>query len=142
MIIKKFSNGNINMRLEKCDVENRMVNENIYHDDMFMSDLYIEQGDDGYSYILDHNKQLVYYLGSYMVQNPLKWLLDTLQDAYNNSKTVKIYPYKSKTLYQEIIDSQEEVWYNKYIATKKQLKSFEEAYETRLYTKADSRNSH
>lgn len=107
MIIKKFKNGNINLKLESCDIEDNIVDENVYHDDMFMHDLYIEQGEDGYNYILDHNKQLVYYLGSYMVQNPLKWILDTLKDAYDNGKTVKIYPMDNKNLYQEILDNQE-----------------------------------
>lgn len=77
--IKKFKNGKIVIRLEKkYDVlTDGTISESVYHTDMFFSDLCIEQIN-GYQYIVDCNTQRVYELGSYLLQNPLKWILDTL----------------------------------------------------------------
>lgn len=54
--------------------------EHIYHNDMTNKDLYIETVADG-SYVLDYNTQKAYSLGSYLVQNPLKLILDTLVET-------------------------------------------------------------
>ena len=79
-MIKKFKNGKLKLSIKKGECElNGEVNESFYHDEMFMSDLYINQIN-GYMYITDYNKQLVYDLGSYLMQNPLKYLLDELEE--------------------------------------------------------------
>ena len=96
MEIKKLKNGNLVLKLEKREV----VTENIYHDEMFMSDLSINQIN-GYQYLVDYNRSLVYDLGSYYCQNPLKELLGTLE----KDKRIKLYPEnkrKSKDLIEDL----------------------------------------
>ena len=102
MKIKKFKNGKITMTLEKnYDFnEDGSINENVYHDDMFMSDLYINQIN-GYQYVTDYNTQRVYNLGSYLLQNPLKYILDELKE---HGKMI-LYPLskrESKSLLQDL----------------------------------------
>lgn len=75
-MIKKFKNGKI---LLKPDSIEDILNESFYHDEMFMSDLYINQIN-GYMYVVDFNRDLVYELGSYLMQNPLKYILDELEE--------------------------------------------------------------
>lgn len=79
-MIKKFKNGKLVLRVEKDDFEtDGTVRETFYHDEMFMSDLYINQIN-GYQYLVDFNKSLVYDLGSYLMQNPLKYILEELEE--------------------------------------------------------------
>jgi hypothetical protein len=93
MTIKKFINGKIKMSVQKqYDINpDGTIDENIYHNDMFFSDLSINQIN-GYQYIVDYNTQLVYEMGSYLLQNPLKFILDTLQE---NGK-MYLYPLTKK----------------------------------------------
>lgn len=80
MKITKFKNGKIKLELEASDFDNQgNVREEVYHDDMCMHNLYIEQIN-GYQYIVDMSTQRVYELGSYLLQNPLKYLLDELKE--------------------------------------------------------------
>ena len=80
MIIKKFKNGKVKLQVEKCDrLSDGTVDENVYHDDMCCDDLYIHQIN-GYQYVVDFNTSTVYELGSYLLQNPLKWILDILEE--------------------------------------------------------------
>ena len=77
-MIKKFKNGKLVLKVEKDDFEkDGTVRESFYHDDMFFEDLYINQIN-GYHYLVDFNKSLVYDLGSYLMQNPLKYILEEL----------------------------------------------------------------
>ena len=77
-LIKKFKNGKIKVELDYRDDGNTAQEiESVYHDDMFMADLYLNQIN-GYQYLVDWNTQLVYELGSYLFQNPLKEMLDEL----------------------------------------------------------------
>ena len=77
-MIKKFKNGKLVLKVEKDDFEkDGSVRETFYHDDMFFDDLYINQIN-GYHYLVDFNKSLVYDLGSYLMQNPLKYILEEL----------------------------------------------------------------
>ena len=46
---------------------------------MFMSDLYLNQIN-GYMYIVDYNRILVYEIRSYFLHNPLKYILDELEE--------------------------------------------------------------
>lgn len=75
-MIKKFKNGKI---LLKPDTMEDIKNESFYHDEMFMADLYLNQIN-GYMYIVDFNRSLVYELGNYLLQNPLKYILDELME--------------------------------------------------------------
>jgi hypothetical protein len=101
--IKKFKNGKIKLQVCKKSFykeENGSVNENFYHDEMFMNDLYLNQID-GYMYLVDFNKSLVYEIGSYLMQNPLKEILETLE----NCKPLYFYPLskkQSKSLLQDL----------------------------------------
>lgn len=79
-MIKKFKNGKILLKPDKIDIlDDGSIDENFYHDDMCFSDLYINQIN-GYMYIVDFNTSLVYELGSYLLQNPLKYILDELEE--------------------------------------------------------------
>ena len=91
-MIKKFRNGKLVLRVEKDDLnEDGTAGETFYHNEMFMSDLYINQIN-GYQYLVDWDKSLVYELGSYLVQNPLKWLLDELAER----KKLILYPLSKR----------------------------------------------
>ena len=100
MIIKKFKNGKILLKTEKADFKNNIIDENIYHNSMFMESLCIDQIN-GYNYITDFNTNRVYDLGSYLLQNPLKFLLDTLTEK----KKMYLLPLtkrQSKSLLQDL----------------------------------------
>ena len=91
-MIKKFKNGKILLKPDKMDIlEDGSIDESFYHDDMFIQDLYINQIN-GYQYIVDFNTGLVYELGSYLLQNPLKYILDELEE---NGK-MYLYPLTRK----------------------------------------------
>lgn len=91
-MIKKFKNGKLLLKVEKIDFINKNeVDENFYHDTMFFADLYINQIN-GYQYLVDFNKSLVYELGSYLLQNPLKFLLEELAEK----NKIYFYPLSKK----------------------------------------------
>lgn len=99
-MIKKFKNGKILLSVTKSDFDGGSVSENFYHDEMFYSDLYINQIN-GYQYITDFNTGLVYEIGSYLLQNPLKYILDELTE----NKKMYLYPLtkkQSKSLLQDM----------------------------------------
>jgi len=102
MIIKKFKNGNINLKLQKEDIEDGQIDENVYHDEMFMDDLYIHIDYNGDKWIADYNTGRAYYLGSYLLQNPLKSLLDTLYDFHKDNKVYKLEPITDEEALKEI----------------------------------------
>jgi len=92
--IKKFKNGKITITLDRkydIDSDTNEVSEGIYHDDMFMEDLYFQTINVSI-YLIDFNTSLVYEVGSYLMQNPLKWLLDTLQE----DGKIHFYPLSKK----------------------------------------------
>lgn len=82
-MIKKFKNGKIKLSAPlKNDAylwEGGKLQEEYYFDVMFMSDLSFNEIN-GYIYIVDFNTQLVYELESQNIQNPLKWLLDSIAE--------------------------------------------------------------
>lgn len=85
-MIKKFKNGNIRLYAPKKGTmddyllnEDGSICENYYHDNMFMEDLSFNQIN-GYMYLVDFNTSLVYELESQNIQNPLKWLLDSIEE--------------------------------------------------------------
>ena len=91
-IVKKFKNGKIKIQLDYMNEGTTAQEiESVYHDDMFMSDLYINQAN-GYSYLVDFNTGLVYELGSYLMQNPLKQILDELLEK----NKIYFYPLTKK----------------------------------------------
>lgn len=86
-MIKKFKNGKIKLVSPKKDDQwlrdqynDNEITDDYYHDIMFMEDISFNQIN-GYMYIVDFNTQLVYELESQNIQNPLKWLLDTINEA-------------------------------------------------------------
>jgi hypothetical protein len=102
MIIKKFKNGKLLLKTQKEDFNNteNLIDDGIYHDDMFMQDLSINQIN-GYQYITDFNTNRVYELGSYLMQNPLKYLLDELTE--NKKMYLKpVTKKESKSLLQDL----------------------------------------
>lgn len=92
MKIKKFKNGKIKMALESNDKfyygdGNGGYNiDEMYDSEITMKDIYIQQIN-GYQYYVDFNTGLVYEMGSYLLQNPLKYLLDCLIEG-----SVYLYP--------------------------------------------------
>lgn len=90
--IRKFKNGKIAFRVDASySIKNGELDENYYHDGMFMNDLYLNQIN-GYMYLVDYNTQLVYELGSYLMQNPLKYLLDSIMEEHKKGKAFYLYP--------------------------------------------------
>ena len=83
MIIKKFKNGKVKMQLERSDFfyyadgNGGIDIDRLYDNEITMSDLYIQQIN-GYQYMVDFNTNTVYELGSYLMQNPLKFIADEL----------------------------------------------------------------
>ena len=106
MKIKKFKNGKIKLELEKSDHE-LTDHDTVYHDDMFFSDLYIDTINGDYI-IIDYNTSIIYdYFNSYMLQNPLKTLID---DIFNSEKGY-IYLYPSFDININTIDSMQDQEY-------------------------------
>lgn len=102
MEIKKFKNGKIKMVVQReyDYISDGSISKMVYHYDMFFADLSINQIN-GYQYICDFNTGLVYEMGSYLMQNPLKFILDTLQE----DKQICLYPLskkESKSLLQDL----------------------------------------
>ncbi len=91
--IKKFKNGKIKMQVPKNSIyyNENGVDENFYHNEMFMSDLYFNQIN-GYMYLIDFNKSIAYEIGSYLLQNPIKYILEEL----TNKKVLYLYPLTKK----------------------------------------------
>ena len=87
-MIKKFKNGNIVLDIRE-DIKKGYYEktiegiENFYHHDMCMEDLYINQIN-GYLYIVDFNKRLVYDLP--------RGYLNFLEELLNKGK-IKLIPY-------------------------------------------------
>src|SRR5665647_967542 len=102
MLIKKFENGKIKLTIQKeYDLNiDGTISDSVYHDDIEGNDLYLNQIN-GYQYLVDFNTSLVYELGSYLLQNPLNYLLDSFQ----TSKSIYFYPLsrkESKSLLQDL----------------------------------------
>ncbi len=105
MDIKKFKNGKIKMSIQRdYDInDDGSINENVYHDDMFMSDLSFNQIN-GYMYLIDQNTQNVYDLqnhGYSIMMNTLVQLLDELEKI----GVIYFYPLtkkESKSLLQDL----------------------------------------
>ena len=90
--IKKFKNGKLAFRVDASySIKDGELDEKYYHDGMFMEDLYLNQIN-GYMYLVDYNTQRVYEIGSYLVQNPLKYLLDTILEHHKAGKVFHLYP--------------------------------------------------
>jgi hypothetical protein len=111
-MIKKFKNGKILLQVKSIDFDGLQVSESFYHDDMFFSDLSLNQIN-GYMYLVDYNTQLVYEyiqlggLQSYNpiysicnVQNALKEIIDGLTEY----KKVYLFPLTKKESESLLID--------------------------------------
>ena len=90
-MIKKFKNGNIVLDIRE-DIKKGYYEktidgiENFYHNEMYMEDLYVNQIN-GYLYIVDFNKRLVYDLP--------RGYLNFLKELLNKGK-IKLIPYGKK----------------------------------------------
>lgn len=85
-MIRKFKNGNIVL---KMDNQKEFDIDLFYNEDMFWEDLYFNQIE-GYMYLVDYNKTLVYDFGDcYM--NILLYLKERLERG-----TVRLYPLPKK----------------------------------------------
>jgi hypothetical protein len=81
--VKKFKNGKLKLFIDKNSIyinKDGTIDEEYYHNEMFMNDLSIDFIENEW-YIVDTNKWLVYRMGSYLMQNPIKEILDTLQES-------------------------------------------------------------
>lgn len=81
MLIKKFKNENISLKLEKTD--HPALDSIMDSDDLFMADLYIHQSRSGWRYLIDTNAQKAYSLDDYGY--------DTLEELITG-KTARVYP--------------------------------------------------
>ena len=90
-MIRKFKNGNIVLDIRE-DIKKGYYEktidgiENFYHNEMYMEDLYVNQIN-GYLYIVDFNKRLVYDLP--------RGYLNFLKELLNKGK-IKLIPYGKK----------------------------------------------
>ena len=100
-MIKKFKNGNIVLDI-KDDIRSGYYEktiegiENFCHNEMYMEDLYVNQIN-GYLYIVDFNKRLVYDLP--------RGYLNFLEELLNKGK-IKLIPY-GKRISKELINDLE-----------------------------------
>ena len=90
-MIRKFKNGNIVLDIRddiKSGYYEKTIDgiENFYHNEMYMEDLYVNQIN-GYLYIVDFNKRLVYDLP--------RGYLNFLKELLNKGK-IKLIPYGKK----------------------------------------------
>ena len=90
-MIRKFKNGNIVLDIRddiKKGYYEKTIDgiENFYHNEMYMEDLYVNQIN-GYLYIVDFNKRLVYDLP--------RGYLNFLKELLNKGK-IKLIPYGKK----------------------------------------------
>lgn len=105
--IKKFKNGKIAFRMDKdgwyVDEDGKLKDE-YYHDVMLMADLSINQIN-GYQHLVDFNTQTVYSLGTYLLQNPMRFILDDIYEAHKKGKAYYLYPLgkrESKSLLHDL----------------------------------------
>ena len=100
-MIRKFKNGNIVLDIRE-DIKKGYYEktidgiENFYHNEMYMEDLYINQIN-GYLYIVDFNKRLVYDLP--------RGYLNFLKELLNKGK-IKLIPY-GKRISKELLNDLE-----------------------------------
>ena len=100
-MIKKFKNGNIVLDIRE-DIKKGYYEktidgiENFCHNEMYMEDLYVNQIN-GYLYIVDFNKRLVYDLP--------RGYLNFLKELLNKGK-IKLIPY-GKRISKELINDLE-----------------------------------
>jgi len=104
MKIKKFKNGNVNLKLEKSDffyyddTENKIDIDKLYNNEITMEDLYFNQVN-GYMYLIDYNKRLIYEYG-----NGYNNILITLRNELLENNTIKLIPLSKKESKQLFID--------------------------------------
>ena len=100
-MVKKFKNGNIVLDIRE-DIKKGYYEktiegiENFYHKEMYIEDLYVNQIN-GYLYIVDFNKRLVYDLP--------RGYLNFLKELLNKGK-IKLIPYE-KRISEELLNDLE-----------------------------------
>ena len=115
MKIKKFNNGNINLKLEKNDffnyndgieVDALLDIDALYNNELSMDDLGFNQIN-GYMYLVDFNTSLVYDFSDCFI-NILKYLEMKLIEGYKINTCLKLYSLSKeecKSLLQELENS-------------------------------------
>ena len=96
MIIKKFKNGNINIRMEASDDFYYERNwDKLYNNEM--SDLYFNRIND-YEYLIDWNTGMVYDMTNLLGYLALEGDILTALFTYieNNKGSIKLYPMSNK----------------------------------------------
>ena len=110
--IKRFKNGKVKLSIPRNDYYYRdlygEVIETFYFDEMELNNLYIVTIE-GELFIVDFDTSRVYdFFGGYLIQNPLKYLLDVL--TMNNK--LYLYPLskrESRQLLEQFYKEQEEM---------------------------------
>ena len=120
MIIKKFKSGTLNLKLEKSDffyygtrnpheshLQNININiDNLYDGEITMNDLCFNSIN-GYMYLMDYNKGLMYDFSSCYI-NILLYIKELLLNGYKNNQIIKLYPISKKESKQLFIDLENE----------------------------------
>lgn len=101
MIINKFKNGNINLKLESSDffyyqlgTTDTIDIDMIYNNELTMNDLYFNQIN-GYQYLVDFNTNKVYEISNGYI-NVLIELKEMLLANYASNNTLKLYALSNK----------------------------------------------
>lgn len=94
-MIKKFKNGNINI---KRSLNNCQTIDDFYNNELTMCDLYFNQIN-GYMYLIDFNTNKIYDFSNCYI-NILKYLETLLESG----KILKLYPLSNKESKQLFID--------------------------------------
>jgi hypothetical protein len=109
MIINKFKNGNVNLKLEKSDffyyegkIAGTLDIDALYHYVITMDDL-VFNTIDGYMYLIDWNTQKLYDFSDCYI-NILSYLESELLEGYKTNKMYKLYPMSNKDFYSLMID--------------------------------------
>ena len=111
-MVKVFKNGKIKLGVPKRDPYFRDANgkvlEDFYHGVLFWDNIYIESIEGNWYIVNFSNKRVYNYYNSYLVQNPLKVLLDDLTE----NEVIYLYPMsarESKQLLKQYYEEQEEL---------------------------------
>ena len=100
--IRKFKNGKIKIHLESSDIlSNGEIDENVYYEHMESYEGLSICQINGYQYLVDFQKDLCYYLGSYLMQNPIMIILDVLKSDHR-MYLIPESKKKSKSLLQDL----------------------------------------
>ena len=93
MIIKRFRNGNINIRMESCDLYNRLRDDDIILENLGIQKigtLLFETGEEIY-YVIDYINNTVFDLTEPLCHDISNFINDVF-DTYRDKKVLKLKP--------------------------------------------------